>query len=584
MNSPTDEPGFSVRDVVTGYDRHAHELAAEYEGLAFEQVHGVIAKLLPEPGANVLDVGAGTGRDAAWFASKGHRVVAVEPSQEMRKAGKNAHKDGNIQWLSDHLPALENVVSSKLTFDLIWLSAVWMHVPPSQRRRAFRKLVSVMSPGASMMLSVRQGPSDPHRPMHPVELDDIKKLARKYGLQTVRVTRREDARGRTGIDWQVVWLRLPDDGTNALPLLRHVVFNDRKSSTYKLALLRVLVRIADGASGYARESLDGERIELPLGLVALYWIRAFQPLVKSGLPQLGGRTRMSFVKEAFHNLSDRSPFDFRVGQRFSGQDATNLINAIRQAADCILKMPTTFITFPGSPEQVFRGRRRNEKRLFDEVRIDKDFLWSFGCFSIPTNLWRAMGRYAPWIEPAIVAEWIEIIRDYQEKGMKKRTSWEVLRTRLNWLDAEHDTSLVRRRVEALRESGSPIYCVWTKKRLSRSFAIDHCFPFAAWPCNDLWNLLPSHPQANSSKSNRLPALELLERARPRVLDWWDSAYGKSDALAKRFADESRSALPLATDDVGVVTPESVFQGLVIQQMVLKRDQQLEEWAPRVAAT
>ena len=282
MNSPTDEPGFGVPEVVAGYDRHAHELAAEYERLAFEQVHGVVADLLPEPGASVLDVGAGTGRDAAWFASKGHRVVAVEPSQEMRKAGQNAHKDANIQWLSDRLPALEKVVRSKLTFDLIWLSAVWMHVPPSLRRRAFRKLVSVMSPGASMMVSLRQGPSDPRRPMHPVRSDEVEKLAREYGLPRVPVTRRGDARGRPDIDWQVLWLRLPDDGTNALPLLRHVVFNDNKSTTYKLGLLRVLVRIADGASGFARESEDGTRIEIPLGLVALYWIRAYRPLARMG--------------------------------------------------------------------------------------------------------------------------------------------------------------------------------------------------------------------------------------------------------------------------------------------------------------
>ena len=190
----------------------------------------LIAELLPEPGASVLDVGAGTGRDAAWFASKGHRVVAVEPSQEMRKAGQNAHKDANIQWLSDRLPALEKVVRSKLTFDLIWLSAVWMHVPPRERRRAFRKLVSVMSPGASMMVSLRQGPPDPSRPMHPVRSDEVEKLAREYGLLRVPVTRRGDARGRPDIDWQVLWLRLPDDGTNALPLLRHVVFNDNKST------------------------------------------------------------------------------------------------------------------------------------------------------------------------------------------------------------------------------------------------------------------------------------------------------------------------------------------------------------------
>ena len=37
---------------------------------------------------------------------------------------------------------------------------------------------------------------------------------------------------RDGIAWDVIWLRLPDDGTGALPLFRHVVLNDRKSSTF----------------------------------------------------------------------------------------------------------------------------------------------------------------------------------------------------------------------------------------------------------------------------------------------------------------------------------------------------------------
>jgi hypothetical protein len=31
-------------------------------------------------------------------------------------------------------------------------------------------------------------------------------------------------------------VRLPDDGSGALPLLRHIILNDDKSSTYKLAL------------------------------------------------------------------------------------------------------------------------------------------------------------------------------------------------------------------------------------------------------------------------------------------------------------------------------------------------------------
>jgi protein-L-isoaspartate O-methyltransferase len=39
---------------------------------------------LPAPPARVLDVGAGSGRDAAWLTSLGLEVVAVEPSVALR--------------------------------------------------------------------------------------------------------------------------------------------------------------------------------------------------------------------------------------------------------------------------------------------------------------------------------------------------------------------------------------------------------------------------------------------------------------------------------------------------------------------
>ena len=66
------------------YDARASDLAAAYEAVDPDRLHAWLADLLPaEPGL-VLDVGAGSGRDAAWFARRGHSVVAVEPSAAMR--------------------------------------------------------------------------------------------------------------------------------------------------------------------------------------------------------------------------------------------------------------------------------------------------------------------------------------------------------------------------------------------------------------------------------------------------------------------------------------------------------------------
>ena len=50
------------------YEQNANQLVAQYESLTFEDVHPSILDLLPASGATILDVGAGSGRDAAWFA------------------------------------------------------------------------------------------------------------------------------------------------------------------------------------------------------------------------------------------------------------------------------------------------------------------------------------------------------------------------------------------------------------------------------------------------------------------------------------------------------------------------------------
>ena len=75
-------------------------------------------------------------------------------------------------------------------------------------------------------------------------------------------------------------------------------------------------------------------------------------------------------------------------------------------------MPATHTRYPGSDEQVFPCERGDPVRISATVRLDEAFLWSFGTFSVPVHLWQAMSRYAPWIEPAVLNEWIEVMRGY----------------------------------------------------------------------------------------------------------------------------------------------------------------------------
>ena len=135
-------------------------------------------------------------------------------------------------------------------------------------------------------MTFRQPPAPPEdsRGMHAVGLEEVEKLARDHGAAVVRSTSQNVARSTGAIRWTQILIRLPDDGTGALPLLRHIILNDNKSSTYKLALLRTLCRIADGYLGMVRET-DDEAVLIPHGLVALFWIRQFKPLLDLKFPQ-----------------------------------------------------------------------------------------------------------------------------------------------------------------------------------------------------------------------------------------------------------------------------------------------------------
>ena len=54
-------------------------------------------------------------------------------------------------------------------------------------------------------------------------------------MQVVRAVPSPDLQGRPDISWTSVVLRLPDDGTGALPLLRHLILMDAKSSICRSA-------------------------------------------------------------------------------------------------------------------------------------------------------------------------------------------------------------------------------------------------------------------------------------------------------------------------------------------------------------
>jgi hypothetical protein len=488
------------------------------------------------------------------------------------------HPSPAIRWISDSLPALAKVMRLGAAFDLILLSGVWMFVAPADRPRAFRKLITLLKPGGRLAMSLRTGPPSVDKGMHPVTTAEVEALARAHGALVERVVDTPDLMGRDGIGWTNIVLRLPDDGTGALPLLRHVILNDDKSSTYKLALLRVVCRIADGAAGYGRETEDGF-VAIPLGLAGLYWIRLFKPLLAAGLPQSPinvGHDRLGFVKEGFRALADLSPLDLRVGAVFEGDRARALHAALRDACITIAVMPGAYMTYANG-DPILPVTRLGRPRPSGGIRLDADYLTGFGELKVPLHLWRALQRFDAWIEPALTAEWAQLMRRYAT-SQGRTLAGEAIAAAMTWSDPRRDVGLARGQALRLLEAGT-LHCVWSGRSLTpETLDIDHCFPWAAWPCDDLWNLMPAHRAVNQhQKKDKLPGASLLRASQDRIQEWWGRGYlgAGNRVLPDRFITEAGATLPMLAGEPGGL--DDVFEAVGMQQMRLRADQGVALW-------
>ena len=551
-------------------------LAAQYESMNPDDLHAWFSGRLPQTPASALDVGTGSGRDAAWLARKGFDVVAVDQSETMLKEARHRHAAPGIIWIRDRLPSLDSVVKRGMSFDVILLNAVWMHVPPPERPRAFRKLVSILKPGGLIVFALRIGGADHEDGMFPVSTDELEDLARRHGAFTEQRCRTDDRLRRPGIQWEQIALRLPDDGTGALPLLRHIILNDAKSATYKLGLLRSVARAADGATGMACH--DDDTVTLPLGLIALNWLRLYKPLVEAGLPQRPGKqglANLGFVRQGWHDIRDVPAFDLRVGRSFSGTMAAALHRAIRDAVDNLVRMPIHYMTLPGSEESILKATKGRAGRAPGSILIDQDYLARFGELRIPAHLWRSLSRHDAWVEPALVAEWVTLMDSWAVRQGRKLDRQTVDRA-MKWSDPSRDVSFARDVSRQLLENGK-LYCVWTGRSLTENrLDIDHCMPWAAWPCDDLWNLLPADRPVNQNRKRaKLPSAAALEDARDRICTWWETGY--VSRVREQFFAEARSSLPMGP----AADPDfdKLFDGLQMRRHALRTDHKIDEWTP-----
>ncbi|ANS85894.1 hypothetical protein VSVS12_02132 [Vibrio scophthalmi] len=188
------------------YDKNAVELAKQYDGLCFESVHQSWKCYWPQSGSNVLDIGAGSGRDAKWFDLLGCDVVAVEPANALRELGMR-NTGSSVSWFDDSLPLLNAVKSLSLQFQLIVVSAVWMHIPTNQRQPALLVLDELLSPEGKLVITLRDGAFSDGRESYGVSVEELEAIAADVGLVVCHISESKDVLARDAVHWKTVVLK-----------------------------------------------------------------------------------------------------------------------------------------------------------------------------------------------------------------------------------------------------------------------------------------------------------------------------------------------------------------------------------------
>ena len=188
------------------YSKNSLIVAERYESADVPQLHDFLSSSL-KPGGRLLELGCGSGRDAAFMVSQGFRVLATDGSASMVQQAKIYHPE-----LAGHVVHLElpDGLSNELgVFDGIYAIAVLMHLSIQEIERTILAVNSLLTAKGRFVFSVPARRDDVltdefdsrGRRFTALSPDGWTNLCLKHDLQIVRSMISEDGLGRDGVVW-----------------------------------------------------------------------------------------------------------------------------------------------------------------------------------------------------------------------------------------------------------------------------------------------------------------------------------------------------------------------------------------------
>ena len=463
-----------------------------------------IIKLYFHKDKQTIDVSPSSRSTAFWLNKHGYLDLGVESSLEMVSDAPALYT--KIDQIRDPFAKIRDITEPQFN-NLLCIHAI-TSIPQNAFVETCLDLLRILRMGGVAIISYNNEASE-----NKINFSKLSLLFESIGGEILFKEKHEER--EQGRIWNTIVVRKVDSANrDGVQKVQEIIVRDKKTATYKLALLRSLCEISRFEPysviwSNSRTELD-DTAYIPLKRIAVCWLRYYFPLIKHEHPIVqttSASGRLGFqetVEQLDYGLND---FGLLVKDLDDTTKQQIFNQVLRRISSVIKNGPIKHSGEYNSPVFHYCKVIENQSSLNDEM----------GYMSLPAKMWRDICLFSHWIEDSLLIQWARLTEKINNDSHFGR----YLSLLTTPVYQERTTTEIRNILQT--EFSPSIKCVWTGEYLtSNKFDVDHVVPYSIWLNNDLWNLLPANSRINNQKRDKIPSSRLIKNRKDAIISYWET--------------------------------------------------------------